>query len=639
MIFTKSLCPHVQFEKSYLSIYTCKQCSIIQVMTLPKVLKKKNNDIFVKPKEYCFNYEINIIKLIKNQIHKEEKNFINYKKEIEKLNLKKNNATNKDNDINDNINNIYDEVNSYNSEESNSENDFLESFNIYYTNRKKIITYVKIICNKHNASKNCFYLTMALIEQFFKLSENKYINNYQMDLIINAIFVLAFKFIDTNSDYYICYKSFKTFFYKEKKSIKQSDLKSSEIQCLQILEYNLNVFTIFNFLELVLSSGIILEKEVINFNIISKIYNECYNLLDFCFEENNIIFEYSMTEIIFSIINLVRKHNNLVFNIKKYFSKIYNIELKDYLNCIKHISSLYYKNDNSPNNLIVLKNPQNKKYLFINEKKYQYDDIDIENIDNKQLLKEKFKKNENEKVSFLNLYDSGKMKNINKIMNIKSLMKNPLNFSKNKSLDNNNIKMIDLFKEKEKSNSILFESSNIPILKEKVDKIVLKPLRKNDLLSSRNINTRYKNISNNSSISSYNNSKNNNELKNKLYKNVNSININKSESKYLYNLRDSINNLNSKSNNIIKINKNKSCNDLMVPNPKFNNKKLINNIKKSFEIKDNINNNELSYKNKLNYYLNANNKNNEKSNEEYKDNIFQIMNKIKDNIKLPLIKK
>ena len=639
MIFTKSLCPHVQFEKSYLSIYTCKQCSIIQVMTLPKVLKKKNNDIFVKPKEYCFNYEINIIKLIKNQIHKEEKNFINYKKEIEKLNLKKNNATNKDNDINDNINNIYDEVNSYNSEESNSENDFLESFNIYYTNRKKIITYVKIICNKHNASKNCFYLTMALIEQFFKLSENKYINNYQMDLIINAIFVLAFKFIDTNSDYYICYKSFKTFFYKEKKSIKQSDLKSSEIQCLQILEYNLNVFTIFNFLELVLSSGIILEKEVINFNIISKIYNECYNLLDFCFEENNIIFEYSMTEIIFSIINLVRKHNNLVFNIKKYFSKIYNIELKDYLNCIKHISSLYYKNDNSPNNLIVLKNPQNKKYLFINEKKYQYDDIDIENIDNKQLLKEKFKKNENEKVSFLNLYDSGKMKNINKIMNIKSLMKNPLNFSKNKSLDNNNIKMIDLFKEKEKSNSILFESSNIPILKEKVDKIVLKPLRKNDLLSSRNINTRYKNISNNSSISSYNNSKNNNELKNKLYKNVNSININKSESKYLYNLRDSINNLNSKSNNIIKINKNKSCNDLLIPNQKFNNKKLINNIKKSFEIKDNINNNELSYKNKLNYYLNANNKNNEKSNEEYKDNIFQIMNKIKDNIKLPLIKK
>ena len=664
MIFSKSLCIHSKFEKSFLSIYSCKNCSVTQVMSL---LKKKNNDIFNKPKEYCFNYEINIIQLIRNKILHDEKTFINYKSLLENLKQKKNFISNKDknyDDINDSIDEIIDkeeenyEDSSYKSkiDESNSENNFLESLNIYYNNRIEIIFYIKRICNKFNASKNCFFLTMALIEEFFKLSDNKNINDYQIDLIINAIFILAFKFVDTDSEYYLCYKSFKTFFYKEKKHIKQSDLRMAEIQCLEILEYNLNIFTIFDFLEMVLSSGIVLEKESFNFNIISKIYNDCFNLLDFCFGENDIMLEHSLSEIVFSIIHLVRKQNNLIYKIEKYFSKIYNIELKEYLNCIKHISSIYYKNENLSNNLLSLKDKRKKKIIMIKEKNYKYDD-DIENIDNNQLLKEKFNKNENEKASVSCLYDSGEINKINKKIfnNNSSIMSNPFNFSKSKSLDN---KIIDLLKEKNrenlnKKNSILIENSINPNNKDK-DKVILKPIKQSIFNSSRNLdNSRYNNISNNnSSISTYNNSKNNNELKNKFYKNssyFSSIDINKSASKYLYYLRDSINSNNSKNNSILYLNKNKSCNNIFELNPKINNKKLINSFKKSFEIKDKTNNNELSVKNKLNYYINSNIKNNETNNEENKNikgknNIFQIIKKIynninKDNIKLPLIKK
>ena len=438
MNFTKSTCPHIKFEKSFLSIYACKNCSTTQVISLPKLLKKKNHDIFSKPLEYCFNYEINIIELIRNQIYEDEKNFINYKKPLENLNKSIDDSSNKVLDLNDSFCSNKDdgsiEDSSANSEKV-DENEFLNSLNIYYKNRKDILNQIKNLCNKYSTSKNCFYLTMSLIEKFFKMSNSQKINNYQMDLVISSIFILSYKYVDTDSEYYLNYKTFKTFFHKGKKHIKPNDLKIAEVQCLQILEYNLNIPTILNFLELVLSSGIILEKETNNFNIISKIYSDCLNLLDFCFNDDNIMLEYSISEIVFSIIYLVRKRNNLIYHIEKYFSKIYNIELKKYLNCIKNISSIYYKNDAANNNLFVA-NDERKDSLINSEKKIRFDINDSEINEYKKTLKPIFQKLSSEKIHASSSYD-GKC-DFNK--NIDSYNRNKLSFfsSQTKSINNMN---------------------------------------------------------------------------------------------------------------------------------------------------------------------------------------------------------
>ena len=660
MNFTKSLCPHNKFEKSSLSIYCCKKCSIIQL--IPIVLKKKNNDIFCKPNEYCFNYEINILEIIKNQINNDEKNFINYKNDLENLNKEKNkNISNKNDYIND-IDSFYsdkdeDEENyensSCSSEKTNNDNDFLYSINIYYKNRKEIYTYIKKLCNKYNSSKNCFYLCMSLIEQFYKNYNNKNINNYQMDLIMNAIFILAYKFIDVDSDIIIKYKSFKTFFYKEKKYINVDDLKITEVQCLEILKYNLNIITILNLLDFVLSSGIVLEKEITNINIISKIYNDCLNILDFCFGETDIMLEHSISEIVFSIIYLVRKQNNLIYNIEKYFNKIYNIEIKKYLSCIKYIASIYYKNDIINHNIFSL-NEERKKILNNNQ--------------NKTLLKPIHKKMENEKM--INSYDSIEINNNinhNNIRNRNS-KKMPSFIPKSKSLDfNDSINMKGMLNDKNKdminenineNKAILNESSIVPNIQD-IERNSYKPIKLNKLNYSKNIvNSRYKNSSNNIiSISSYNNKNNekNNLNKNSIF--FSSIDLNKIESKYLHYIGDIKNNNIHKNN----INKNfykiKSCNNLLESNEIKNkiskyNENSINNIKKLLQIKNDnnsqlFNENEVSVKMKLNYCLNnkINNINNEKYlNEEGKKSNFKIINKMHDNvnkgkIKLPLIKK
>ena len=643
MNFTKSCCNH-KFDKSSLSTYICKNCSTIQLNSIPLVLKKKNNDIFCKPYEYCYNYEINIIELIKNKIKDDENNFRNYKKELEKIeNINDTESNNYEKDIEESS-----EVSSSDSENTNNDNCYLYSFNIYYKNRKKILSHIKKLCNKHKATKNCLFLTLELIEKFFLNYEKKHINNYQMDLIINAIFILAYKFIDTDSDYYLCYKSFKTFFSKRKKHLRAKDLRVVEVQCLKILEYNLSKFTIFNFLELVLSSGIVLEKEVFNFKIISKIYNECFNLLDFCFEENDLIMEYPINQIVFSIIYIIRKQNNLVYNIEKNFQKIYNIELKKYLNCIKYISSIYYKNENISNNFFLL-NDDRKKVLFINDKKSEDDKVENLNFDSKNILNFINNQNENKK---LKLNDS---KEINIKINMK---KNPFIFSKSKSLDLSDIKKIkNKFNENSKENIdnlILLESEAIHKLKEN-DKNILKPINLNFLHNSRNLgNLRYKNVfsnNNNSSISTYNNSNNNNnDIKiktNKNSSNHSSVDINKNEYKYLNYLKDSLNSVNSLNTHNKKIFKVKSCQNIFEDNTNVSksNHNLINSFRKNYLNKSDIkvklfNDKEIHSKLKLNYNFNNKNNNEHNINNE-ENNIFKIINKLKDNskIKLPIIKK
>ena len=404
--------------------------------------------------------------------------------------------------------------------------------------------------------------------------------------------------------------------------------------------------------------------------------------------------EYSISEIVFSIIYLVRKRNNLIYNIEKYFSKIYNIELKKYLNCIKNIASIYCKNDAINNNLFVA-NEERKNSLINSEKKIRFDINDSEINEYKKTLKPIFQKLSSEKIHISSSYD-GKC-DCNK--NVDSYNRNKLSFlsSKSKSINNinnsqekiqnpYNVKIFQYsIKEKDKNNSILYDCSLINKNKNiSIDKTMLKPLKSIVLKPSRNfINIRYKNISNNnSSISTHNNSNNNNEIKNKLYKNnsnLSSVDIHRSSIKNLYCSKDSLNSNNSRNNgngsegngggnihlNLIKVS---SSNNLLASNYNLNSisiniKKSSNNLRKSFEIQNNIKNqmiesNELSGRKELFNYLNNNstrkndfNINNEnnlriklKFNKERKNNLFKLSNKLNNNIneryiKLPLIKK
>jgi hypothetical protein len=353
-----------------------------------------------------------------------------------------------------------------------------------------------------------------------------------------------------------------------------------------------------------------------------------------------------MSEIVFSIIHLVRKQNNLIYKIDKVFKKIYKIEFKKYLNCFKLISSIYYKNNNVYNNLFVLKNKKKEISLMtekqlkpINKKKNDYNSCEGKTID---------------------------CSNINEAKKDKKRI--ALFILKSKSLDNNNIKdikdMISKFNNKEidiknnnNNNSILYDSSTKNIVHN--DKYFLKPIKLN---SSRNfVNSRYHNASNSNINNSNYISSNYIEMTNKLKSlNFSSIDIKKNESMQGLNLKDCINDNSSK-----KLKKNfkvNSCINLFDCNSNINNiskykNNILNSFRKNFEAKEENDiqlheNNDSSNKNEIKFYLSNKKENIPKSNNKkglsFKKketrNVFENINKYYGNvndiiIKLPKIKK
>ena len=372
MNFTLSTCEHNQCEKSTKLVHICKKCSTTKIISKVKTElschePKNIVNIFIKPEEYNFAFEFNIPNFIRQLVANEKKNFISYnelipEQEILELNNKKSfntpSTSNCDNS-NSEISEIGENKNIEEEDESDFESSKFESkystkkedlipISLYYKYRNEIIKIIKDNCIFYKTSKRCFYLTMTYLDIFFKKKNSEKLSLYQMDLIINACFILAYKFIETFEIYEIEYYSFNTNLDKGRIYIRCDDLLEAEINCLEILDYNLNQVSVYEILEMILSAGIVLEKEIDQkSDKLFEIYEKCFNLLDFCVNKNEVILEYPSTEIIFSIIYLMRKEFNFNLNIDKYFHKMYGIEMKSYSKCIKDIALLFYKNDDN----------------------------------------------------------------------------------------------------------------------------------------------------------------------------------------------------------------------------------------------------------------------------------------------------
>ena len=268
MKLSLATCEHKNIEKLNKYVYICKKCSTTKIVSKAQSdsSSKKPKELinaFIKPKEFNFNYEFNIPEFIRRIIKKERLNFISYKDSIqEKWNLYLKNNKKFSTPSTLNIDNSYSEFTEINENEgSDEEESDFESCNyeskypikkenlipisLYYKYRNKIIKFLKDTCVYYKSTKSCLYLTLNYLDMLFKKINIQEISLYQMDLITNACFILAYKFIETFQIYEIDYSSFNTNLDKERNYIKRGDLITAEINCLEILDYNLNQASIY----------------------------------------------------------------------------------------------------------------------------------------------------------------------------------------------------------------------------------------------------------------------------------------------------------------------------------------------------------------------------------------------------------
>jgi hypothetical protein len=211
-----------------------------------------------------------------------------------------------------------------------------DSFKEYLNKRNKIVEILKNISTNFNLRDCVYFLALQFADMI--LTSHPFFN-YKIAAF--SSFLLSSKFNLNLGKFYENdpeLPKLKNIYLHLKKSNCEIDMKKSEIICLQLLSYKLNVTTAYDILELLFKIGICFNDEVESFDFD---YLYCYSLSilkDFSSDPRYL--DFMPIEIACSIVLLMRKKIGLRECWKR-FEEIYNVRKEDFMNCYLVINTFY----------------------------------------------------------------------------------------------------------------------------------------------------------------------------------------------------------------------------------------------------------------------------------------------------------
>ena len=311
----------------------------------------------------------------------------------------------------------------------------------YEKNRNRILFYVHKLCTKLKYNDCSFYLCLYLLDTYLSRFYSDDITQKELFLVILGFFLISAKYIEND----IFEPELQIFCNIEKSMLLTIDeILTSEVQCLTLINYNLYLYSVYDWLNILLSNGILFEDELKDKDEIGDIYIYTQKLLT-VITSKSYFYKYTSAQIAFSLIQLSREkylsHNvELSKKLYKLLISIYGIELSDYEECYKVIKNdldKYYEDEeeeeeeNSTTNRNTISNTKTKSTLpnsniSITSKANTIEINKTKNISSNTLKEEKI-------INISNLNSERKNKfilsqNSNKIKNFKGI-ENKFNFN------------------------------------------------------------------------------------------------------------------------------------------------------------------------------------------------------------------
>ena len=313
----------------------------------------------------------------------------------------------------------------------------------YEKNRNRILFYVHKLCTKLKYNDCSFYLCLYLLDTYLSRFYSDDITQKELFLVILGFFLISAKYIEND----IFEPELQIFCNIEKSMLLTiEEILTSEVQCLTLINYNLYLYSVYDWLNILLSNGILFEDELKDKDEIGDIYIYTQKLLT-VITSKSYFYKYTSAQIAFSLIQLSREkylsHNvELSKKLYKLLISIYGIELSDYEECYKVIKNdldKYYEDEeeeeeeNSTTNRNTISNTKTKSTLpnsniSITSKANTIEINKTKNISSNTLKEEK---NININISNLNSERKNKFilsQNSNKIKNFKGI-ENKFNFN------------------------------------------------------------------------------------------------------------------------------------------------------------------------------------------------------------------
>ncbi len=188
----------------------------------------------------------------------------------------------------------------------------------YLKIRQKIIREMKMISMKYSLENQTFFLSVAYLD---KICEKINLFNYDEIKGVSVFcLILASKFYETS-----CVGMQIENDYKDKLS---SNYKSDEIYILQLLDYKLNIVTVYDILNQIKSVGFVFQRE----NLPQKKVNVLYSQVDkmvMAFIENKSFIDFTPKQVAFAIIGFLRG----TFNLESFslpLKLVYNLNINNF---------------------------------------------------------------------------------------------------------------------------------------------------------------------------------------------------------------------------------------------------------------------------------------------------------------------
>ena len=301
-----------------------------------------------------------------------------------------------------------------------------EIFEKYSRIRNRVLIYIHNLCTKMEYNDSSFYFSLYLLDTYLSRIISDDISDRELFLVVLGFFLISSKYIEDD-----IFEPELQIFCNIEKSILLTinEIRESEVQCLTLINHNMYIYSVYDWITTLLNNGIVFKEEVIDKNEVEEIYAYTQKLLTNL--TSKIFFcKYSSIQIAFSIIQLSReKYLNKDLKLsKKIFDlllDLYEISFSDYKDCyifIKNdieneteeesedddsnldmninskkaakslevnLTESNYSNMKGKRNIdIIMGNPEKNKYLLSqNSNKYINTDFNIKNNGKKNKIK------------------------------------------------------------------------------------------------------------------------------------------------------------------------------------------------------------------------------------------------------------
>ena len=223
-----------------------------------------------------------------------------------------------------------------------------EIFEKYSRQRNKILLYIHKLCTKLQYNDSSFYLSLYLLDTYLSRIFSDDITERELFLVVLGFFLISSKFIEDD----IFEPELQIFCNIEKSiTLTMEEILASEVQCLTLINYNLYLYSAYDWLNILLTNGILFENEIKDMEELAKVYIYTQKVLTLI--TSKIYFcKFSSLQIAFSIIHLSREKylNKKLKNSEKLYKSlisIYGVEFSDYEECYNVIKQDLIENENN----------------------------------------------------------------------------------------------------------------------------------------------------------------------------------------------------------------------------------------------------------------------------------------------------